>query len=71
MKFMSMEDLTGTFEVTLFPDVYRQHARQTLGHGPYLVTGRVEESFGAHSLTASAIEMLQAPRRTTSGPGPR
>jgi len=57
MKFMSLEDLTGTFEVTLFPDVYRRHAHLTLGHGPYLVTGRVESSFGACSLTARTIEL--------------
>jgi DNA polymerase III alpha subunit len=59
MKFMSMEDLTGTFEVTLFPGVYRQYAHLTLGHGPYLVAGRVEDSFGAFSLTARAIEIAR------------
>ena len=61
MKFMSLEDLTGTFEVTLFPDVYRRLAHLTLGHGPYLVTGRVESSFGACSLTARTIEPLVRP----------
>jgi DNA-directed DNA polymerase III PolC len=59
MKFMSMEDLSGTFEVTLFPNVYRQYAPLSLGHGPYLVTGRVEESYGAFSLTAKALEVLR------------
>jgi DNA-directed DNA polymerase III PolC len=59
MKFMSMEDLSGTFEVTLFPGVYRQYAHLTLGHGPYLVTGKVEESYGAFSLTARAIEVIR------------
>ncbi len=59
MKFMSMEDLTGTFEVTLFPGVYRQYAHLTLGHGPYQVTGRVEENYGAYSLTATAIEIVR------------
>jgi DNA-directed DNA polymerase III PolC len=61
MKFMSLEDLTGTFEVTLFPDVYRRHAHLTLGHGPYLVTGKVENSFGACSLTARTIEPIGRP----------
>jgi DNA polymerase III alpha subunit len=61
MKFMSLEDLTGTFEVTLFPDVYRRHAHLTLGHGPYLVTGKVESSFGACSLTAGTVEVIGRP----------
>jgi DNA polymerase III alpha subunit len=67
MKFMSMEDLSGTFEVTLFPGVYSQYAHLTLGHGPYLVTGKVEESYGAFSLTARAIEVIRRQSSATSG----
>jgi DNA polymerase III alpha subunit len=63
MKFMSMEDLTGTFEVTLFPDVYHRLAHLTLGHGPYLIAGKVENSYGACSLTARTIEPVGRPLR--------
>jgi DNA polymerase III alpha subunit len=41
MKFLSLEDLTGTFEVVIFPKVY-YFAELTLSMGPYLVTGRVD-----------------------------
>jgi DNA-directed DNA polymerase III PolC len=67
MKFMSLEDLTGTFEVTLFPDVYRRHAHLTLGHGPYLITGKVEGSFGVCGLTAKSIEVIDWPSCPAAG----
>jgi DNA polymerase III alpha subunit len=58
MEFISMEDLTGTFEVTVFPTVYRRHAPQLHGHGPFRVTGRVERDHGVCMLTAERIETL-------------
>jgi len=67
MKFMSLEDLTGTFEVTIFPDVYRRHAHLTLGHGPYLIAGKVENSYGACGLTARTIEPVGRPVRPAAG----
>lgn len=42
MKFLSLEDLTGTFEAVIFPKVYYRVAELTLSLGPYLVTGRVD-----------------------------
>jgi DNA polymerase III alpha subunit len=42
MKFLSLEDLTGTFEAVIFPKVYYRVAELTLSMGPYLVTGRVD-----------------------------
>ncbi|MBI3089957.1 MAG: DNA polymerase III subunit alpha [Candidatus Tectomicrobia bacterium] len=58
MKFLSLEDESDTFEVTLFPDVYRRVAPQTRGYGPFLVSGRVEEEFGVVSITAQRLENL-------------
>ena len=43
MKFLSLEDLTGTFEAVIFPDVYRQVAEMTLSMGPYLIEGTVDK----------------------------
>ena len=40
MKFLSLEDLTGTFEAVIFPKVYYRVAELTLSMGPYLVTGK-------------------------------
>jgi DNA polymerase III alpha subunit len=42
MKFLSLEDLTGTFESVIFPKVYYRVAELTLSMGPYLVTGKVD-----------------------------
>jgi DNA-directed DNA polymerase III PolC len=57
MKFLSLEDLTGTFEATLFPRCYRRYAEQTLTAGPYLLSGRVEEDHGVCSLNVEKLEV--------------
>ncbi|MHB8834444.1 MAG: DNA polymerase III subunit alpha [Candidatus Methylomirabilia bacterium] len=56
MKFLSLEDLTGTFEAVLFPDAYARCAEATLGTGPLLVEGRVERDHGVPSLTVTSVE---------------
>ena len=48
MKFLSLEDLTGTFEAVLFPKTYQVYAEQTLSMGPYLVEGKVDAENGAN-----------------------
>ncbi|MCB2198147.1 DNA polymerase III subunit alpha [bacterium] len=58
MEFMSMEDLTGTFEVTLFPGVYRRYATMLRGNGPFKVWGVVESDHGVVTLTAQKVEQL-------------
>ncbi len=59
MKFLTMEDETDIFEVTLFPKVYarRGHVLKSR-HGPYLVTGKVEDDGGDITVTARGIERL-------------
>jgi DNA polymerase III alpha subunit len=42
MKFLSLEDLTGTFEAVIFPRVYYRVAEITLSMGPYFVSGRID-----------------------------
>ena len=57
MLFLTLEDDTDSFEVTLFPKVYRRTAG-TLNHkGPYLVTGRVDDDNGALTVTADKVEV--------------
>ncbi|MBL7075392.1 DNA polymerase III subunit alpha [candidate division KSB1 bacterium] len=58
MKFLSLEDLTGTYEVTIFPRIYQKYGHLTHGRGPYLIEGKVEEDHGACSLVAEKIELL-------------
>jgi len=60
MKFLTMEDETAIFEVTLFPEVYLKfgHALQKGDHGPYLVTGKVEDDGGDVTVTGKRIERI-------------
>ena len=43
MKFLSLEDLAGTFEAVIFPKVYYRVAELTMSMGPYLVEGRIDK----------------------------
>lgn len=43
MKFLSLEDLTGTFEAVIFPKVYYRVAELTMSMGPYLVEGIIDK----------------------------
>ena len=42
MKFLSLEDTTGTFEAVIFPREYEKFAEQTLSMGPYVIDGKVD-----------------------------
>lgn len=44
MKFLSLEDLTGTFEAVIFPRVYYRVAELTMSMGPYLVEGVIDKN---------------------------
>jgi len=58
MKFLSMEDLTGTFEVTLFPQAYQRFAPQTVTAGPFRIQGRVEDDQGVPALNAFFLQLM-------------
>jgi DNA polymerase III alpha subunit len=58
MKFLSLEDMTGTFEATLFPRCYRRYAEKTLTAGPYLLRGRIEEDNGVCSLNVDGLKTV-------------
>jgi DNA polymerase III alpha subunit len=57
MKFLSLEDLTGTFEAILFPNAYARFAEKTLSMGPYVVEGRVD-SKDSNNLIVENLEIL-------------
>ena len=54
MKFLSLEDLTGTFEAVIFPNVYSRVAERTMSMGPYLVEGKVD----MNNLIVDRLELL-------------
>jgi DNA polymerase III alpha subunit len=51
MKFLSLEDITGTFEAVIFPRVYYRVAELTLSMGPYLITGRIDKNDSTNIVT--------------------
>jgi len=59
MMFLTMEDQYGLFEVTLFPDVYQEVRAALAGYGPYLVSAKVEDQYGAVTLTAETLELIE------------
>ncbi len=63
MEFLTFEDETGTIEATFFPGVYRRYAHLLARQHPYLLTGLVEEDFGAVTLTVDTVEILNRQTR--------
>ncbi|WP_320043803.1 DNA polymerase III subunit alpha [uncultured Desulfobacter sp.] len=58
MKFLTFEDDTGLVETVLFPRIYTRFS-YILDHGyPYLLSGRVENEWGAITLTVSQVSRL-------------
>jgi len=73
MEFLTLEDEAGVFEATVFPAVYRRFAAAVRGPGPYVVTGRVEDHYGAVTVNAERIDGAGGPltRTESSGQFPR
>lgn len=42
MKFLSLEDLTDTFEAVIFPQAYKKYAELTMSMGPYIIEGKAD-----------------------------
>ncbi len=61
MRFVTLEDPTGFVEVVLFPETYQAYGHLVRGHGPYIVSGLVDDAYGACTLTAEALTVLDAP----------
>jgi len=58
MEFVSFEDTTAIYETTFFPRPYARFCGMLTTTRPYLLTGRVEEEFGAVTLTVEGVEFL-------------
>ena len=63
MKFLMLEDATASFEVTLFPKVYRRFGPLLYDRGPYIVKGRVESEGRCHTVTALWLGRCSPTRR--------
>ncbi len=58
MEFMSFEDTTALYETTFFPATYRKYCNLFTHLTPYILTGKVEEDFGAITLTVEEVEQI-------------
>ncbi len=58
MRFLTLEDETAIYDVTLFPALYRRVGHVVAGRGPYLVSGRVEPDGSGMTVTAESLERL-------------
>jgi DNA polymerase-3 subunit alpha/error-prone DNA polymerase len=58
MEFLTFEDETGIVETTFFPQAYRRFCHIIDRQRPYLLTGKVEEDWGALTLTVEKAERV-------------
>jgi error-prone DNA polymerase len=58
MEFISFEDTSALYEATFFPKAYARFCHMMRRSCPYVLTGLVEEDFGAVSLTVDSIRLL-------------
>ena len=59
MEFLTFEDETGIVETTFFPQTYHRFCHMLDRARPYLLTGKVEEDWGAITLTVDRVETIQ------------
>lgn len=57
MKFLSLEDLTGTYEAVIFPEAYEKYAELTMSMGPYVVEGKIDHE-DERNLIVEKLEVL-------------
>jgi DNA polymerase III alpha subunit len=58
MEFMTMEDKTGMYDATVFPNTYRQYCHLLAPNQAYVVTGLVEECFSTITVTVRTLRLL-------------
>ncbi len=58
MEFVSFEDTSALYETTFFPKTYARFCHRLHRARPYVLSGLVEEDFGAVSLTVDDVRLL-------------
>jgi DNA polymerase-3 subunit alpha/error-prone DNA polymerase len=59
MEFLTFEDETGIVETTFFPATYHRFCHMIDRQRPYLLSGKVEEDWGAITLTVDRVVTIQ------------
>jgi DNA-directed DNA polymerase III PolC len=82
MEFATFDDGEGLVETVLFPKVYAERGHVLFDQGPFVFRGKVEEEFGAITVTVTHLDRLErvvgasfsaapgAARAPAGGPGP-
>ena len=58
MEFITFEDTTGLIETTFFPEAFRHFGHIISRTHPYRLFGKIEENFGAVTMTVDRVEFL-------------
>ena len=58
MEFMTLEDQTGMYDATVFPNIYRQYCHLFATNQAYVLTGLVEEHFSTVTVTVKTLQLL-------------
>jgi DNA polymerase-3 subunit alpha/error-prone DNA polymerase len=61
MEFVTFEDETGLVETVFFPEVYHRFCSKLYHKGLFILNGRVEEDFGACTLTVFHLDVIRPP----------
>jgi DNA polymerase III alpha subunit len=59
MEFATFDDGEGLVETVLFPKVYRERGHVLFDQGPFIFRGKVEEEFGAITVTITHLDRLE------------
>jgi hypothetical protein len=59
MEFATFDDGPGLIVAVLFPDVYRERGHVLFDQGPFIFRGKVEQEFGAISVTITQLDRLE------------
>jgi error-prone DNA polymerase len=62
MLFLTLEDLSGTLDVIVFPDLYRQAKQIATSNQPMLISGILEMDKGREEPTLKAEKLVRLPR---------
>ncbi len=58
MEFMTLEDQTGMYDATVFPNIYREYCHLLATNQAYVVTGMVEKHYSTVTLTVRILRLL-------------
>ena len=69
MQFATFDDGEGLIETVLFPEVHRTRGHVLFDPGPFVFRGKVEEEFGAVTVTVTQLDRLERLLAKSSVPG--